>query len=192
MRQTVRLWRWRRNPLRRRSDVVQAWAGVTAGVVMAVGAPITGIAAADGMHAALTAQNQERHQVTATVARNARPVPAPHNSDSGPDEVQAPVTWRGHDGRVHSAHVVVGPGKRAGSTTTVWVDHHERITDPPLDGLQTAVQTDIIGAAAAGGFCVAALVGHRLVRLDLDRRRARQWQREWGEVGPQWSRGHRR
>lgn len=190
MQRTVRLWRWRRNPLRRHTDIVEAWAGLAAGVVMAVGAPVTGIAAADSMHDSLVAQNQSRHRVTAVLLRDAPAVASAHDGGADPDQVHAPVQWHGRDGRIHTARVVVSPGARAGTSTPLWLDTHDRVAEPPLDSLQTGVQTDIIGAGAAGGFCVAALVAHRLVRLDLDRRRSRQWQREWARVGPQWSRGH--
>jgi hypothetical protein len=189
MQRTVRLWRWRRNPLKRRSDVVEAWAGLAAGVVMAVGAPISGIAAAHSMHDSIIQQNQDRHRVSATLTHDAPGVATTRAEGANPDRVRAPVQWHDASGRTHSAHVTVAPGAKAGTTTPVWVDGRQQVTEPPLDAVQATVQTDIIGAGAAGGFCVAALAAHRLVRLDLDRRRSRQWQREWEKVGPQWS-GH--
>lgn len=38
----VRWWRWRRNPLRRRSDAVEAWVVLVTSVVMAAGMPLAG------------------------------------------------------------------------------------------------------------------------------------------------------
>ena len=190
MRRTVRLWRWRRNPLKRRCDVVEAWAGMVAGVVMAVGAPLTGIAAADAMHTSLTEQNRERHRVSAVLERDAPSVDAAHSSGTNPDEVRAPVQWKGADGREHSAQVVVAAGTDRGTAVPVWVDGRERVTEPPLGRLEMTVQTDIMGGAAAGGLCVLALVAHRGLRAGLDAHRSHLWQREWEQVGPQWS-GHR-
>lgn len=190
MRRTVRLWRWRSNPLKRRSDVVEAWAGVVAGVVMAVGAPLAGIAAADATHASLAEQSRDRHRVAAVLEHGAPSLSADRGSGVNPDEVRAPVHWKGTDGREHSAHVVVQPGADRGSTTAVWVDGRDRVTEPPLDGLASAVQTDIMGGSAAVGLCVLALAAHRGLRAGLDLRRSRRWQREWEQVGPQWS-GHR-
>ncbi|MDI5969264.1 hypothetical protein POF50_007875 [Streptomyces sp. SL13] len=190
MRRTVRLWRWRRNPLRRRSDVVEAWAGLAAGLVIVAGAPLTGIAAADSMHATLAAQNDGRHQVSAVLERDAPSSGSAPGGGSSPGVVRAPVRWTGHDGRTHSAHVVVAPGAGAGSRTPVWTDGRGRVTEPPLDRLETTVQTDVMGAAAAGGLCVAALVTHRGLRAGLDLRRSHRWQQEWARVGPRWSGRH--
>ncbi len=189
---TVRMWRWRRSPLRRRTDVVEAWAGLACGLLLAAGAPFTGASAAQGMHDSLSAQNHGRHLVAAVLDTDARSGAPSQSSESGPAEVRVPVTWHDHDGTAHTARVAVEPGGHAGSTTPVWVDGAGHVTDPPLDRLQTEVQSDVIGAGAAGGFCLAVLGAHRLLRFDLDRHRSRGWEREWARVGPQWSRGRRR
>lgn len=40
MRTRVHGWRWRRNPLRRHSDVVEAWTALIVAVLLLVGAPL--------------------------------------------------------------------------------------------------------------------------------------------------------
>ncbi|WP_252395587.1 Rv1733c family protein [Streptantibioticus parmotrematis] len=189
---TVRMWRWRRNPLRRRSDVMEAWVGLAVGVVMVLGAPMAGWAASDSMRASLDAQNAGRHAASAVLVANA-PSAVSTGSDSGTNTavVQAPARWTGPDGSGHTGSVPVTPGARSGTTTPVWLDAHGRLTDAPLSPSQTAVQADLIGAGAAGGFCLLTLAGQRSVRAQLDRHRASQWEREWAKVGPQWSSGHR-
>jgi hypothetical protein len=189
MNATVKLWRWRRNPLRRRSDVVEAWAGAALCAVLAVGAPVSGIVAANGTHEALVHQNQDRHRASATLTRNATTASAARSNGVSPDEVRGHVRWTASDGTVHTGNVIVRAGMKAGAHVPVWLDGGGRLAAPPLTGVQSAVETDVMGAGAAGGFCVLALTGHRLVRAELNRRRARQWQREWARVEPQWS-GH--
>src|SRR5207237_251923 len=44
MRTRVYGWRWRRNPLRRRSDVVEAWTVLVVAVLLSVVAPLVGVA----------------------------------------------------------------------------------------------------------------------------------------------------
>lgn len=188
---TVKLWRWRRNPLRRRSDVMEAWAGLAVAVVVAVGAPITGVAAANGMHDSLEQANHDRHHATAVLVHDAPSDARAHSDGLSPTQVRGDVRWHTADGGTRTAKVVVATGARAGSTLPVWLDGADRLTDPPLDALQTAVQTDIMGGGAAFGFCLVALASHRVVRAGLDRGRYARWQREWAQVGPQWSRGHR-
>ncbi len=190
MNATVKMWRWRRNPLRRRSDLTEAWAGLAVGVVMAVGAPLTGIAAAGGTHDSLAQQNADRHRVSAVLQHDAPSVDAARSSGINPDQVRTVVRWTGPDGATHTGSVVVPPGAKAKSATPVWIDARDQLTEPPLSPGQTAVQTDIMGAGAAAGFCVLGLVTHRLIRVELDRRRSRQWQREWAKVEPQWSDHH--
>jgi len=51
MRAVTGLWRWRRNPLCRATDLAEAWVALVALVLIAVVAPVTGAlvgAAADG------------------------------------------------------------------------------------------------------------------------------------------------
>lgn len=186
---TVKLWRWRRNPLRRRSDVAEAWVGLGVGVVMAVGAPVSGVAAADGMHTALTHQNQSRHHVPAVVTHDAPTADQARAGGANPDQIRTTVRWADRDGAVHMARVAVAPGARAGTSVPVWLDGRDRLTGPPLSPGETTVQSDVMGAGAAAGFCVVALATHRLAQAGLDRHRSRRWEREWSRVEPRWSRG---
>jgi len=188
---TVKFWRWRRNPLRRRSDAVEAWTGLALGVVMLVGAPLTGVAAADGMHAALERQSQGRHRAAAVLVDDAPLHAARHNGIDLP-QVKATVKWPGPDGAQHRGSVVVHPGARAGSTVPVWLDGRGHLTEAPLGGGQSSAQSDIVGAGAATAFCMAGLSTRRLVRAGLDHHRAAEWEREWALVGPRWTGGRRR
>lgn len=41
---SARLWRWRRNPLKRRSDIAEAWAALPVLLVLLIAAPTAGLA----------------------------------------------------------------------------------------------------------------------------------------------------
>ncbi|MGW3728091.1 Rv1733c family protein, partial [Streptomyces sp. NPDC000851] len=77
----VRGWRWRRNPLRRRSDVVEAWTALAVAVLLLLGAPLAGAVAAwwahDEARSTAVAQRAERRHVRAEVlGRSPAGVPA--------------------------------------------------------------------------------------------------------------------
>jgi hypothetical protein len=69
----------------------------------------------------------------------------------------------------------------------VWVDRRGGLTDAPQRHRQTVAQAWLAAVLAAIG--LAALLG--LGRVALCRRLARyrldSWQREWAEIGPQWT-----
>ncbi len=76
------LWRWRRNPLRRATDLAEAWLALTALLLVALAAPLIGVLSGSAAHTTLQrsvrAQHQSRHLVTATVVRELDAAPAYH------------------------------------------------------------------------------------------------------------------
>ncbi|MGW4148547.1 Rv1733c family protein, partial [Streptomyces albogriseolus] len=74
------LWRWRRNPLRRATDLAEAWLALTALLLVTLAAPLigvlSGIAAHTSLQRSVRAQQQSRHVVTAAVVRELDPAPA--------------------------------------------------------------------------------------------------------------------
>ena len=89
MRAVPGLWRWRSNPLCRRTDLVEGWIALAALLLITVGAPLIGMLSATLCHDALLhtvhRQRAERTTVTALVLR---PVARPAQ-DSDPET--APV-----------------------------------------------------------------------------------------------------
>jgi hypothetical protein len=71
MRTGVCGWRWQHNPLRRRSDVVEAWTLLIVAVLLFVVTPLVGVAAGlrahDTARSVAAAQRADRHQVRARV-----------------------------------------------------------------------------------------------------------------------------
>ncbi|MFI6360139.1 hypothetical protein ACIBJF_48150 [Streptomyces sp. NPDC050743] len=67
----VRLWRWRRNPIRRHSDVVEAWAVLPIWAVALVGGVLAGVVAARATDSAFAARRDQVHSVSAVLTDEA-------------------------------------------------------------------------------------------------------------------------
>ncbi|MDX2702373.1 hypothetical protein PV350_05850 [Streptomyces sp. PA03-6a] len=185
----VMFWRWRRNSMRRGTDVAEAWTGVAAAVLMAVGGPAAGVASAVAVEHDALHQGDGMRQVTAVLTEDA--ADAVENSYTGSSgTVRATVRWTAPDGVAHVGSARVEPNSRTGSTTPVWVDRHDEIREPLLTPVQAEVQGQVFGVFAATGAGGLVLAGRWAVRLRIDRHRAAAWEREWAEVEPSW--GHRR
>jgi hypothetical protein len=182
----VRLWRWRRNPLRRGSDRAEAWSVLAAGVLLAVGAPAVGAVTATGVEDALLRQSQEWHRTSAVLIEDAPSVPDSAYAGSSDDRVRATVRWTTADGVTGHGDARVDPGSHAGTPTTVWLDDNGRVKAEPASPSQALIQGTILGSLAATGTGLLALGGLWTVRIRLDARRDRQWEREWDEIDPRW------
>jgi hypothetical protein len=176
------------NPLRRRSDIIEAWLAPAAIVVFLILSPLVAGLAATGVRADdLAAQHAQQswHPVPAVLLRAA---PGPQFSDNGANTWTewAPARWT-VGGRHYTGNIPVPADSRAGSTQTVWLDsaghvHVPAMTSPELSG---AIGTGILLALAA--LAVVVAVAARLARCVLDRRRMASWEDAWLSVGPRWS-----
>ncbi|MDX2706960.1 hypothetical protein PV350_29500 [Streptomyces sp. PA03-6a] len=182
-------WRWRRNPLRRRSDVLEAWTGVAAALLIAAGAPAAGAATAAAVEQSELRRSQGTHLATAVLTEDAaKAVENPYTGSIG--KVLTTVRWTASDGSARTGQARVEPGSPAGSTTSVWLDADGRLQQNRLTPAQAEAQGVVFGSVAAAGACALVLAGRWVVRLRIDRGRAAAWGREWEESGPSW--GHRR
>ncbi|MBZ4019639.1 Rv1733c family protein [Streptomyces purpurogeneiscleroticus] len=190
MRTKKRLWRWRSNPLKRPSDVLESVVVLVAMVLVLVGGPAVAVMAGRSTHDTLRQQRLDRHPATAFLVENA-PGRAPSTGYESGDNGKVAVTvrWRDAQGSVHTGMAQAEPGRRAGSALAIWLDGHNRLTKQPLDPVDSVITAALTGTAAAVGWCTAVWLAVRGVRLCLDRRRARLWDREWERVGPRW--GHK-
>ncbi|NUP36071.1 MAG: hypothetical protein HOY76_03355 [Streptomyces sp.] len=77
----VPLWLWRRNPLRRRSDVAEAWLGVAAAALLRLAVPTAAVTTAAVAEHSTLDRARGLHRVTAHVVEDApaaaRPVLRP-------------------------------------------------------------------------------------------------------------------
>ncbi|MGA5207674.1 hypothetical protein [Streptomyces variegatus] len=193
MRTRVRGWRWRRSPLRRRSDLVEAWTVLLVAVLILVGAPLAGTAAARWAHdearSVSMEQRAERHRVRAeVVGRNGDSLPSVQAG--GQHAYRVTVRWTEPGEGTRTATARVPADTRQGETVDVWFDDRGRNVLPPVDETAVWQHTLTIGTCAAGGAVLVVLFGHFLVRRVALRRRLAEWDRAWARTEPQWT--HRR
>ncbi|MFF4272345.1 DUF3592 domain-containing protein [Streptomyces sp. NPDC001536] len=191
MRARVRGWRWRANPLRRRSDVVEAWTALAVAVLLLVAAPLAGVAVggwarAEAQETAVS-QRAERHSVRAEVVGR--------DSDSAPTMQSArqhsyrtTVRWTEPDGSERTASARVPGGTRDGDVVEVWFDSRGRSVAAPPDSFSIWQYTLTMGACATGGAVALILLGRAVVRHVATRRRLAEWEEDWARTEPEWSR----
>jgi hypothetical protein len=176
------------NPLRRGSDVIEAWllpAAVAAFLILgplAVG--VTGLR----IHANNVAAQRAEHSWHRVPAVLLEAAPGPLMSDNGANSwlVWTPARWTS-GGRSHVGNVPAPAGTSAGTTVPVWLDRSGNV-QVPLTALGARDRIVIAGAFVLA-MLAAFLAGLALlVRRILDRRRLAGWEAAWLSVGPQWSR----
>ncbi len=181
------------NPLRRRTDRIEAAIRLVTMVLLLVAVPIAAVAVgqqADHLELRQAqAQQAAEHQVTAVLLQRASAtgLPDPYTSVQ---MTYVLARWQPPGRPPRSGQVLATAGAPAGSTVTVWIDASGAVTSPPPDH-----------RAIAGDVCIAVVVTclvtgllvlgfSTLARRSLDRRRLRAWDAEWRATGPLWS-GHR-
>ncbi|MFJ7150269.1 hypothetical protein ACIQVT_19015 [Streptomyces sp. NPDC100445] len=194
MRAVGGLWRWRRNPLRRATDLAEAWVALVALLLIAVAAPLTGClvgaAAQDSLQRSVRQQHHARRLVTATVIRDlgaAPPEADPDTSTARDARRRVLAYWRAPDGSRRRGQVLVdlrSPGR--GDRFRLWTDPHGRIATRPLDPATATAHAVLAGFGAT--LVTAALVetGRRLTVWRMVRRRYARWDRAWERAGPDW------
>lgn len=191
MRTRVRGWRWRRNPLRRRSDVVEAWTVLAVVVLMMLGAPLVGALvgrwAHDDARAVAAEQRSERHRVRAEVV--GRVPDSPPTVQGGRERsYRVTVRWTEAGGATRTATARVPAGSDRGEWVDVWFDAEGRSVAPPTDETAVWQHTLAMGACGAGAAIAVILLGHSLVRGAAARHRLAEWERDWALTEPQWTR----
>ncbi|MEV5875364.1 hypothetical protein AB0L75_14250 [Streptomyces sp. NPDC052101] len=176
----MRLWHWRRNPLRRHSDVVEGWILLVIWTLAVLAGVVAGALAARAVD-----RPARVHAVSAVLTDDAARTPVGAGGyDDG--RVWAAVRWTDVDGSVHMGQAKVFPGAPPGTRVALWTDPKDRVVSAPVTGgvatLQ-AVMTGVLVAPAVG--CVVWGAG-RVVRTQLIRRRMAEWDEEWKQIGPRW------
>ncbi|MFE2100762.1 hypothetical protein [Streptomyces sp. PTD9-10] len=184
-RPTARLWRWRRNPLRRHSDVVEAWIVLVTWTVAVLAGVLTGVVAAQAVESGFSARAARVHAVSAVLTDDAaRTSDTTGGYDHG--RVWAAVRWTDSDGSVHTGQAKAFPGAPAGTRVTVWTDRTDRVVSAPVTGAAATLQAAMTGALVAPLAGAAVWAAGWVVRTRLIRRRLAEWDAEWKQIGPQW------
>ena len=177
-----------RNPLRRRSDVIEAWLLPVVIIAFLALSPIAGAAAglwARADNAAAQRAQQTWHRADAVLLQAS---PGPLMSDGGANTwlVWTPARWTAA-GRQRLGEVPARAGTRAGSTVPVWLDRAGNVQAPPLTAAQDRHHV-IVAVSLALAVLAVLLTGLALLaRRLLNWRRLAGWEAAWRSVGPQWS-----
>ncbi|MEV7982241.1 hypothetical protein [Streptomyces sp. NPDC086519] len=178
-------WRWRRNPLRRHSDVVEAWIVLAVWAVALLGGALSGWAVAQTVDHAFAERRADTRSVSAVLTEDAAegsPVTAGY--DVGKTWVA--VRWTAADGTVRTGRAKAVPTAAAGSHVQVWVNRGEQLVSAPPSKAESTFETVATGVLVWQLTVTAVYGGGWLVRRRLLGRRLAEWDDEWRRVGPQW------
>ncbi|MBT2454108.1 hypothetical protein [Streptomyces sp. ISL-86] len=198
MRTAMGVWRWRRNPLRRPTDLFEAWVAFAALVCVLLVAPAIGCVAGRQvdvtLQRAVREQRQERHLVPAVVVRPAQEPPAgasaePSAQRQAPQRTQIVATWTGPDGSSHQGTVPAAEEPpRTGDRFRIWTDTRGCLVGQPLDPAAASIHAAMVGLAAALGAAALAETVRRMVVRRLMHWRYIRLDRAWAAAGPDWGR----
>lgn len=175
------------NPLRRRSDLIEAWLVPAVIAALLVLGPLVAVFAGHWASAQNeTAWRTQRswHHVPAVLLQSA---PGPMFPDGGANSwiVWTPARWTA-GGTTHVGQVPAISDTRAGSIVTVWLDQAGKVRQPLTAA--GAQGRDVTAIALSCGALLLVLVSLALAaRRVLDLRRLSGWEEDWMLVGPQWS-----
>ncbi|MCX2185492.1 hypothetical protein KV205_34025 [Streptomyces sp. SKN60] len=201
MRAATGLWRWRHNPLRRTTDLVEAWVAVMAAFLLFLAVPAAGWAAGVSANTSLqhSVRLQQRERVP-TVAQVVRTADTPaeaesaadRNAEPGAEEPLRPAVvarWTAPDGSARTGTVTTSRDHaHAGAVFPLWTDRTGRAVTPPMHPDTARAHALIAGLTVAllSAFLVES--ARRLVVHRLMRRRYARLDRAWAQVGPDWGR----
>ncbi|MEU0439375.1 hypothetical protein ABZ202_06270 [Streptomyces sp. NPDC006186] len=196
MRAISGLWRWRHNPLRRGTDLAEAWVALVALVLLLVAAPLSGAAVGavtdDALQQSVRDQHRARHAVTATVVRlldGSAPETDPESITGRGARSRVVADWPAPDGSSHRGQVMSGlKNPQPGDRFTLWTDDRGVIVARPLDPA-TATTHSVLAGFGAAMLCAGLVEGlRRLIVRRMIRRRYARWDQAWDRTGPDWGR----
>ncbi|MCX5059649.1 hypothetical protein OG895_00335 [Streptomyces sp. NBC_00201] len=181
-------WRWRSNPLRRRSDLLEAWIVLAAWAVATLGAVAAGVVVAQAAQRTVERDRAERRPVTAVLIRTVPDSGRDVVTGARYDRVLAKVRWTDGRGTVRTGSTEVKPATRSGSAVAAWTDGRGHLVTPPVSSTEAATRAVLAGTGVAAVTGALVLVGGRLMRIRVEHRATEQWGAEWERVGRRW--GH--
>ncbi|OIJ95970.1 Rv1733c family protein [Streptomyces colonosanans] len=190
------LWRWRGNPLRRTTDLVEAWVALAALVLILVAAPavgvLTGSLAQGSLQRSVRDQQRTRHLVQVTVVKKLGPTlwdPGPQGSSTRRAGSRVLADWTAPDGTPQRATALSDlKSPRPGDHFTIWTDGHGRIVGRPLDSATATAHAVLAGVGTATVIAGIVEGARRLIVWRMLRRRYARWDQAWDKAGPDWGR----
>lgn len=190
------LWRWRHNPLRRTTDLLEAWLACVALVLVVVAAPLAGAVVGtvtqDALQRSVREQHRARVEVAATVVRKHDRSPLeldPETASTGDRYGRVVAAWTAPDGTGRQGTVRAGlQDARPGDRFALWTDGAGRPVARPLDTATATAHAVLAGVGAALGAAALAEGGRRLILWHMLRRRYARLDRAWDRAGPDWGR----
>lgn len=175
-----------RNPLRRRVDRLEAaivLSAVLAALVMIPAAAALGTSVRNSSENTAAQRRAVLTQVQARTLENTETAVA-----DAPGQVtsQVRVAWSDPAGRPREGRTDVAIGTRQGTEVTIWLDSSGSIADPPRRAGVSAAIGAAVGLSVATMSWLLIAVLARLAVVPLDRRRMRDWEREWEQVAARW------
>lgn len=184
----VWLWRWRRNPLRRRADRVEAWLVLGTWLFTVLAGVLAGTTSARGVESGLARERAEWRPAVALVTEKAPGTPARNGDGTAGERVWARVGWAAPDGSLHTGRTRVAPGSPVGTRVTVWNDLDGHLVTRPATAAQARLRAVLLGCLLGVSAAVVPCAAGRLLRGRLERRRMARWDTEWARLGPIWTR----
>lgn len=174
-----------RNPLRRRTDRVEAMFLLFAVVAFVPLAAVATILTASWTHSAGIGEQRAGATLTQVTAVLVKPVPAARPPAS-------PLAWAQArwvaSGRVHLGVVPALRGSPPGTRVPIWVDRTGRIQSAPPTAGQITSRVAAVAVMTPLAVALGLWLSYRVLRRSLDRRRLAAWGRAWSVVGPLWTR----
>jgi F0F1-type ATP synthase membrane subunit c/vacuolar-type H+-ATPase subunit K len=190
------LWRWRHNPLRRATDLAEAWLALAALLLILVVTPVAGAlvggVAQDSLQESVRNQRASRHLVTATVTRklDRSPLDADPETSTGRElRTRVLADWTAPDGTAQHGSVMASlKNPNNGDHFTLWTDAQGRIVARPLDSATATTHAVLAGFGAALLGIGLIETARRLIVWRMVRRRYARWDQAWDRAGPDWGR----
>jgi hypothetical protein len=175
-----------RNPLRRRTDRIEAAIRIATVLLLLVAMPLAAIAASRLADHHELRQAAEERQVAAVLLQRAAGAGSADPYTSTQTVVSA--RWQPPGQPPRFGKVLAAVGARAGSTETIWIDASGTATGPPPDGgvIAAAICVAVMNTCLTAGLLL--LVSNGLARYVLERRRLSAWGAEWRAISPLWRR----
>ncbi|NUW34183.1 hypothetical protein HTZ77_22485 [Nonomuraea sp. SMC257] len=186
----VRLYRPDHNPVRRRSDRLEAVGVVVTLALLLLSvwpAVVVGRMAYENGTRAERAGVNARRSVTATLVRDAPTTVADEHVGLGA-KVEADARWAGPAGKPMTGRVTAPAGAKAGTRVSVWVDARGEPAPPPRRHAETVFDTVTAALLMLAGGAAVSFSGLRGLRCLLDRGRYAAWDAAWAEAARRWRR----